>query len=50
MLNETILEMTHFQLNFDKNRLEYLPLGGGGLGADFHIWAHWPKIKKKAIN
>ena len=45
MLNKTILEMPYCQLNFGKNKLEILPFGGG-LGADLHIWAHWPKIKK----
>ena len=24
--------------------------GGGGLGADFHFWVHWPKIQKKKKN
>ena len=45
MLNETILEMPYCQSNFGKSRLEILPFFGG-LGADFHTWAHWPKIKK----
>ena len=45
MFNETILEMP-YQLNFGKNRLEILSFFfGWGLGADFHIWAHGPKIK-----
>ena len=38
MLSETILEMSYCQLNFGKNKLK--------LGTDFHIWVHWPKIKK----
>ena len=45
MLNETILEMPYCQLNFGKNKLEIFTFGEG-LGADFHIWAHWPKIEK----
>ena len=49
ILNETILEMPYCQLNFGKNRLEILALGGG-FEADFHIWAHWPRIKKKSLN
>ena len=44
MLNETILEIPYCQLNFGKNKLETTFLGG--LGAGFHIWAHWHKIKK----
>ena len=45
MLNDTILEMPYCQLNFGKKKLENIPFLGD-LGADFHIWAHWPKIKK----
>ena len=48
MLHEEILEMAYCQLNFGKDKLETLPIWKG-LGADFHIWVHWPKIKK-AIN
>ena len=49
MLNETILEMPYFQLKFGKNKLEVIPFWGN-LGADFHIWDHWPKIEQNAIN
>ena len=49
MLNETILEMPYFQLKFGKNKLEVIPFWGN-LGADFHIWDHWPEIEKNAIN
>ena len=47
MLNETILEMSYFKLNFGKNKLEISPFSGGKgwkFGADFHIRVHWPKI------
>ena len=49
MLNETILEIPVklCQLNFGKNKLEIILSFWGGLGADFHIWVHWPKIKKR---
>ena len=45
MYSETILEMPYCQLNFGKNRPGILPFWGA-LGPDFHIWVHWPKIKK----
>ena len=34
--------MAYCQLNFGKKKLEILPFLGG-LGADFHILAHWPQ-------
>ena len=50
MLNETILEMTHCQLNFDKNRLEYLPLGvGGDLELISIFGLTGPKFKKRPL-
>ena len=46
MLNETILEMPYCQLNFGKKKKTWNFTFLGSLGADFHIWVHWPKIKK----
>ena len=43
MLNETILEMRYCQINFGKNRQV------GGVITDFHIWAYWPRIKKRSL-
>ena len=45
ILNETILEVPYCHLHFGKNKLEVIPFWGD-IGADFHIWAHWSKIKK----
>ena len=47
MLNETFLEMSYCKYNFGENKIEVLLWGGGGgLGLNFHTWAHWPKIRK----
>ena len=48
MLNETILEMSYYQLNFGKNKIEILPFLWE-LGPNFHIQASWPKIEKVYI-
>ena len=49
MVNETISEMPYCQFNFGKNKLEVITFWGN-LGGDLHIWDHWPKIEKNAIN
>ena len=49
MLNEAILEMSYYQLNFGKNKIEILPFLWE-LGPNFHIQASWPKIEKVHIS
>ena len=45
MLTETFLKICYCHKDFDKNKIEILPYFEE-LGPNFHIWAHWSKIKK----
>ena len=48
-VNETILKMPWCQQKYNENKIDILPFLGE-LGPNFHILAHWPKIRKIHIS